>query len=110
MAVQSVSNTSGILGHSNSHQSGDGMPWSWSRSSWKQTCSGNVGLNPYWPIVKSSYLLFLARRGARHGSEKPQRRCVKELNLTLVIAGWFGEGKCLPNSEVSLSVMQRICC
>ena len=49
-------------------------------------------------------------RGARHEIEKPQRRCVRELNLTLVIAGWFGEGKCLPNSEVSLSAMQRICC
>jgi hypothetical protein len=76
VAVQSVSNTSGILGHSNSHQSGDGMPWSWSRSSWKQTWSGNVGLNPYWPIVKSSYLLFLARGGARGMEVKSPRDAV----------------------------------
>lgn len=71
----------------------------------------NVGPAAYWSSVKVVLPAFSSPGGARAIKvKKPQRRCVKELNLTPVTAGWFGEGKHLPVSEVQPSVMQRICC
>lgn len=70
------------------HKTDDGMPWSWARSFWVKTRSGERGARRR-SLVDSQVVLpafSSPGRGARHESERTQGRCVKELNLNPVIA------------------------
>jgi hypothetical protein len=66
VAVHTIRKSSGTWGTATFHKTGDGMPWSRARRSWKRRAGVvSVGLECAYLLVEdqSSHLLFLARAG-----------------------------------------------